>query len=326
MATAAPSAKTSTTAPLHSQSPVKTRTRLLANIREGTGRVIAAAASIMLRPMTAADRDLDGALLLSQAVRWPYRRDDWSVALALGQGVLVEADGRIMASALWWPYGDGFATCGTIIVSPDMQGRGLGRILMENLLTANSGRCILLNSTQEGHRLYESFGFRNSGSVHQHQAQTPMEAAQTPLSGNDSRVRAARPDDMPAILCIDENAFGAERTKLIAEFDRIGIAAVIERKGAVQGFAMCRPFGLGQAIGPIIARSAGDAQSLIRYFLRAKAGEFLRVDITGDSGLGDWLTAQGLPEVGNVTTMIRGMRPPVTGPERIHGLASQSFG
>jgi hypothetical protein len=74
---------------------------LLANICEGPERVIAAAASIMLRPMTAADRD--GALLLSQAVRWPYRRDDWSVALALGQGVLVEADGRIMASALWWP-------------------------------------------------------------------------------------------------------------------------------------------------------------------------------------------------------------------------------
>jgi GNAT superfamily N-acetyltransferase len=141
--------------------------------------------------MTAADRDLDGALLLSQAVRWPYRRDDWSVALALGHGVLVEADGRIMASALWWPYGDGFATCGIIIVSPDMQGRGLGRILMESLLTANSDRCILLNSTQEGHRLYEAFGFRDAGTVHQHQAQTPMEAAQTPLSGNDSRVRAA---------------------------------------------------------------------------------------------------------------------------------------
>ena len=149
----------------------------------------------------------------------------------------------------------------------------------------------MLNSTQEGHGLYKAFGFRDSGSVHQHPAQTPMEAAQTPVSGNDSRVHAARPDDMPTILRIEENAFGAERTKLIEEIDRIGIAPVIERRSRAR-LRHVPSFCLRQAIGPMIARSAGDAQSLVRYFLRAKAGEFLRVDITGDSGLGDWLTAR----------------------------------
>lgn len=276
--------------------------------------------------MTPADRDLDGVLLLSQAVRWPYRREDWRVALALGQGVLVESEDRILASALWWSYGDAFATCGSIIVSPDMQGRGVGRLLMDTLLTANKDRCVLLNATLEGLRLYEAFGFRSVGAVHQHQGPTPVEAARTSLSGHDRHVRPARPDDGPAILRIDENAFGAERTRLIAEFDRIGDAAVIERDGEAQGFAMCRPFGLGHAIGPIIARSGSDAQSLIRHFLRAKAGDFLRVDIPHDSGLGDWLTAQGLANVGTVTTMVRGIPPLTTGPERIFGLASQSFG
>jgi predicted N-acetyltransferase YhbS len=283
-------------------------------------------AAATLRPMTPTDRDLDGALRLSQAVRWPYRREDWRVALALGQGVLVESEGRILASALWWSYGDAFATCGTIIVSPDMQGQGLGRLLMDTLLTANKNRCVLLNATLEGLRLYEAFGFRSVGAVHQHQGPTPMEAARTPLSDHDRHVRPAQADDFPAIRRIDENAFGAERAILIAAFDRIGDAAVIERDGEVQGFAMCRPFGLGHAIGPIIARSAGDAESLIRHFLRAKSGDFLRVDIPNDSGLDDWLTAQGLPNVGTVTTMIRGNGPPAVGPERIFGLASQSFG
>lgn len=282
------------------------------------------AAPIMLRAMTPSD--LDGALPLSQAVGWPYRREDWSVALGLGHGVLAVADGRIVASALWWPYGDHIATCGIIIVSPAMQGRGIGRRLMELLLAANGDRGILLNSTEEGRRLYESFGFRDVGTVRQHQARLPADMAGMLPSSNGGRVRAARPDDMPAILRSDGNAFGAGRTNLIGEFLRIGSAAVIERDGTVQGFAICRPFGLGQAIGPVVARSAGDARSLIRHFLQAKAGEFLRIDIDGDSGLGAWLTALGLPEVGAVTTMVRGTRPPATGPERIHGLASQSFG
>ncbi len=286
----------------------------------------ATVAAATLRPMTPADRDLDGALLLSQAVRWPYRREDWRVALALGQGLLLESGDRILASALWWVHGGGFATCGTIIVSPDIQGRGIGRLLMDTLLAANKDRCVLLNATQEGLRLYEAFGFRSVGVVHQHQGLMPMDAARISPSGHDRRVRAARPDDFPAILRIDENAFGAERTRLIAEFDRVGSSAVIDRDGQVQGFAMCRPFGLGHAIGPIVARSASDAQSLVRHFLRANAGMFLRVDIPNDGGLGDWLTAQGLPNVGTVTTMIRGNRPPAAGPERIFGLASQSFG
>lgn len=286
--------------------------------------MIPATASIMLRAMTAAD--LDGALPLSQAVGWPYRREDWSVALGLGHGVLAVAGGRIVASALWWPYGDGLATCGIVIVSPSMQGRGLGRRLMDHLLAANGDRGILLNSTEEGRRLYESFGFRSVGTVRQHQAQIAADTILTPPSHDDGRIRAARLDDLLTMLSIDESAFGARRTKLITEFLRIGSAAVIERNGTVQGFAICRPFGLGHAVGPVVARSTEDARSLIRHFLQAKAGEFLRIDIDGESGLGDWLTAQGLPEVGAVTTMVRGTRPPASGPERIHGLASQSFG
>jgi hypothetical protein len=125
---------------------------------------------------------------------------------------------------------------------------------------------------------------------------------------------------------IDRHAFGADRTRLIEEFNRIGTAAVIDRGGIIQGFAMCRPFGRGYAVGPIIARTAYDAQLLIRYFINEKAGEFLRVDVTGDAGLGDWLTEQGLPDMGTEILMIRGQRPPVSGQERVFGLASRSFG
>ena len=76
----------------------------------------------------------------------------------------------------------------------------------------------------------------------------------------------------------------------------------------------------------MVATGAADAKALICHFLTANAGQTLRIDIGGESGLGPWLTEQGVPEVGQVTTMIRGKRPPISGPERMFALASQSFG
>lgn len=281
--------------------------------------------SIVLRPMTASARDIDGALALSQEVRWPHRRDDWSLSQTLGQGVLAEENGRIIGIAMWWPYGDAFATCGGIIVSPAMQGRGLGRALMAHLLEATGERAVLLSSTEAGRRLYQSFGFEDVGTAHQHQAQLPAAARIAPTEA-DKAVRKARAEDLPAMIEIDRQAFGADRTRLIEEFSRIGTAAVIDRDGIVQGFAMCRSFGHGNAVGPVITRTADDARLLIRYFINEKAGEFLRVDVTGDVGLGDWLTEQGLPDMGIEILMIRGQRPPASGQERVFGLASRSFG
>jgi len=279
--------------------------------------------SIDIRDMADSDTDLDGALALSRAVNWPYRKDDWRVAASLGHGVLAEADGRIVGSALWWPYGERLATFGMIIVSPAMQGQGIGRILMDSLLRQSGDRTVLLNSTEEGLALYRHHGFEAVGTVHQHQAWTPADsAANVPVAS----VRPFRPSDEAAIIDLDRHASGVDRTCLITRFMAIGETVLCEADGTLTGFAICRRFGHGYAIGPVIGQSSQDARSLIGYFLREKAGNFLRVDIPGDSRLGEWLEGLGLPEVGRVKTMVRGTRPPQTGPGRILALASQSLG
>ena len=279
--------------------------------------------SIKLRPMTGAARDLDAALRLSQSAGWAYRVEDWRVAQVLGQGVLAEVDGQVIASALCWPYGDAFATCGSIIVAPAMQGRGLGRALLTRLLELTGDRAVMLNSTAEGVRLYQSFGFKAVGSIHQHVAQT---SARHTEGAADPQVRTARADDLPALLQMDQRASGADRHRMIEELTLIGAVAVVQRDDRPIAYAICRPFGLGQVIGPVVAAEAADATALISYFLQTNPGQTLRIDIPGDSGLGPWLTAQGLPEVDQVTTMIRGKPPARPGPERVFALASQSFG
>ena len=283
--------------------------------------------SVALRPMTGATRDLECALQLSRAAGWSFRLEDWRIAQVLGRGVLAEESGQVIASALCWPYGDAFATYGSIIVAPAMQGRGLGRALLTRLLELTGDRAVMLNSTAEGRRLYQSFGFDSVGTVHQHVilGSTGQIAGRT-QSDADSQIRAARAEDLPAMIEMDQRAFGAGRSRMVQEFLKTGVAVVIECDGELRAYAICRPFGLGQVIGPVVATGAADAKALIRHFLTANAGQTLRIDIGGESGLGPWLTEQGVPEVGEVTTMIRGKRPPISGPERMFALASQSFG
>lgn len=277
---------------------------------------------IPLRKMD--DSDLEAAVALSTEVRWPYRIEDWRFAFGLGRGIVAEYDGRVVATAMWWPYADTYATCGMIIVSPSMQGSGLGRALMADLMRDTSGRTILLNSTLEGLRLYQAFGFESVGTVHQHQARiSPDAAASMPDVGE---VRPAAPGDLGAILDFDRLASDAERRLLLTELYKVGAAAVIERKKSIHGFAMCRRFGLGHAIGPVAAKNADDAMALVRYFIRCRAGEFLRVDASGDGGLSPCLNAIGLPEVGSVTTMVRGRRPKPSAGAHLFALASQSLG
>jgi len=283
---------------------------------------IAAIRPISIRAMS--DADTNRAIALSAEMGWPYRSEDWRFALGLGHGIVAECEGRLVASALWWPYGDAFATCGMIIVSSSMQRRGLGRTLMANLLRDMGERTILLNSTWEGLRLYEAFGFESVGTVYQHQAPTLADVSVSMSDVGD--IRPAAPFDLHAIFELDRRACDVVRKPLLAELYKAGATAVIERNGNIQGFAVCRRFGLGYTIGPVVAKNADDAKALILHFMRRKAGEFLRVDTPGDGGLSSWLTTVGLPEVGNVATMIRGHRPEPSTAARMFALASQSLG
>ena len=140
------------------------------------------------------------AVSLSSALGWPYRDEDWRFALELGHGVAIETDGRLVATALWWPYEQAFASFGMIIVAQQLQGQGIGRLLMDELLRHAGGRAIVLNSTREGYRLYERLGFAPCGQVNQHQAVLAAAPLESPANG---AVRPLRPDDMDAIRELD---------------------------------------------------------------------------------------------------------------------------
>lgn len=265
---------------------------------------------------------LEGALKLSQEMSWPYRLEDWDVALQLGQGFVLECAGTVIGTAAWWPYGETHASAGMIIVAKTAQGRGYGARLMDALLTSARPRSIALNSTAEGQALYQRRGFIPIGVIHQHQG-IPRGRYEPPPPG---LVRPMAASDFEAIMRLDRDATGLERRRMLEKLLHSGDGYVLQRDGMAGGYAISRLFGRGHVIGPVVAETATDAQALIEAALARLGSVFVRIDTSTTSQLGDWLEGIGLEQVGDATTMILGTPAPSSGPARVFAIPNQSFG
>jgi len=258
---------------------------------------------------------------LSAELRWPYREEDWRFALELGQGLAAEDGGRLVGTALWWPFEETFASCGMIIVTPSHQGRGIGRQLMDELLRRASGRTIILNSTREGRALYDRLGFVPCGEVSQHQAVL----AQAPAGPGAKGIRPFAMADMEAIRHLDRRASGMGRGALLEALFALGTGVVLERGGRIAGYACVRRWGRGVVIGPVVAQDTAQAKALVARLAAAHVGGFVRIDVTRED-LSLWLEEIGLPRVDRVVSMVRG-DPPLRVPDTtLYALSNQSLG
>ena len=103
--------------------------------------------------------------------------------------------------------------------------------------------------------------------------------------------------------------------------------SVIERDGEVAGFALCRRFGRGHVVGPVVAASEEDALALVAPHVAAHAGRFLRLDTREAEGrFRAYLEACGLSLFETGTLMALGRDRVPEGPARIYGMASHSLG
>ncbi|MBU6497090.1 MAG: GNAT family N-acetyltransferase [Rhodospirillales bacterium] len=271
----------------------------------------------LLRPLR--QSDLAAARRLSAAVDWPHRLEDWRVMRQLGDGVAATTEaGVLIGTALWWEFGSTASSLGMVLVRADWQGRGVGRALMQAGLRHIGPRGLMLNATDAGLALYRKLGFRPVGVVAQHQGvlrAPPPSRAET---------RRAQPADHAALIALDAQAFGAPRASALAQLFRDGVCHLVEKAGQITGFAIRRRFGLGQAVGPVVAANERDAISLIGACL---ATGFLRIDIADEwAELAGWLNGAGLSRVGTVTTMIRGDWPARGGAAHRFALVNQGIG
>ena len=252
--------------------------------------------------------DLDAAQALSAEVKWPHRLEDWRFALVYGAGVVAERDGRVVGTAVRWLWGNDRATLGLVIVSPDLQGQGIGRRLMEALLRDIGRRNVLLHATAEGQALYERLGFRRVGEVRQHQGIAATSAL--PMLAQGERLRPLDRHDGDVLAALDVKATGLPRPSVVRRLLSDEQIVVFERDGQAVGFSVLRRFGRGLAIGPVVAPDVASARALISHWCNLYAGQFLRIDVDAESGMPQWVESLGLQRAGTATAMVRGKLPP----------------
>ncbi|QKD05149.1 GNAT family N-acetyltransferase [Mesorhizobium loti] len=276
--------------------------------------------------------ELDRLHALSLSVGWPHRAEDWQFLRQSGQGlVALDEIGRVLGSAMWFTHGADFATVGMVITSPRLQTLGAGQWLMKRIFDRLVGHDLRLNATRAARRLYLSLDFQPEKTVYQCQGTARMQTKERPANIRGD-VRALDANDIPAVIALDATGFGVRRAALIERLFAHSAGYGLFKGDRLTAFALCRPFGRGHVVGPVVAESDADAVAIVRPHVADHSGSFLRIDTHMDHGeFAAFLSHSGMPVFDTVLTMSLGKRlsdfavgaavAPIT-----YALASQTLG
>ena len=255
-----------------------------------------------------ADIDVKRLHALSLAVGWSYRAKDWDLMRRVGRGIAaVDGIGRVFGSAMWFPQGDDFATIGLVITTPRIQAQGGGRWLMEQVFEQCGDRNLALNATRVAEHLYSSLGFAKEAIAYMRQGTVPSTLPAMPTL--DGELIALSSDNIASISDLDTRAFGHNREKMLAVLAESASICALRRGGGIVGYSMCREFGRGQLVGPLVAQNDQDAVQLTAVHLKKLTGQFVRVDTREKEGIFvEFLQQSGLDVAETVTTMSKGRR------------------
>lgn len=218
--------------------------------------------------------DIPGVVALSAAIGWDYSPEE--VETALAAGVMVgckSAAGTLVACAGLSGYGDRLTSLGMVMVHPEHQGRGLGKVVTQACMDEAGDRPIMLVATDAGKPLYEKLGFQTVSTLHKLIAPqfTPVRAVE-PVTG--------APPTFQEVLALDSAAFGASRkdflrARLAQSADQ---AWLRDAEGRLVGYALGIQSPVVRVIGPVVAPDAASALRLVETLASRHPGR-LRIDI-----------------------------------------------
>ncbi|MGW5867389.1 GNAT family N-acetyltransferase [Streptomyces sp. NPDC055239] len=254
-------------------------------------------------------RDLTACADLSQDRGWPREDHKWGLLLSAGTGYGIDdpdGDGLIAACVVT-QYGPqerpGLGAIGMVLVAERHARKGLGRRLMRYVVEGAGTTPLTLHATPNGRPLYEQLGFKTTGRAEMVRG-TFIPGGPLP----DVATRPATAEDLPALVRLDTEVFGLDRThvltRLPAFVDQLRVA---EADGTITGYAGAWPNMETHVIGPLIARDTETAQALIAS-LAAGSDRPLRTDIdVRHEELLAWVKERGLAPVAFNAVMTYGV-------------------
>ncbi|WP_437045950.1 GNAT family N-acetyltransferase [Streptomyces sp. enrichment culture] len=253
-------------------------------------------------------RDRTACADLSENRGWPREEHKWGFLLTAGRGYGIDdPDGGLAAACVVTLYGPherpALAAIGMVLVAERHSRRGVGRRLMRHVLSAMDTTPVILHATPHGRPLYEELGFKVIG-------RAEMVRGNLVPSGDSPRIatRAATAEDLGAMLRLDEEVFGADRTHILTRLpafaDQLRVA---EEDGRLIGYAAAWPNMDTHVVGPLIARDTETAKALL-VSIAAHTDRPLRTDIdVRHTELLTWVKERGLASVASHAVMAYGI-------------------
>ncbi|MEU7111764.1 GNAT family N-acetyltransferase [Streptomyces sp. NPDC046182] len=249
--------------------------------------------------------DLTACADLSEDRGWPREEHKWNLLLTAGTGYGIDdPDGKgLIAASVVTSYGPGLSAIGMVLVAERYARRGVGRRLMHHVVTEAGDTPLTLHATPNGQPLYEQLGFVHTGRAEMLKGHF---TATEPVP--EIAIRAATAEDLQAVLRLDAEIFGLDRTHMITRLpafaDHLRVA---EEDGEITGFAAAWPNMDTHVVGPLIARDTATAQALVAA-LAAATDRPLRTDIdVRHEALLTWLKANGLASIAFNAVMVRSL-------------------
>ncbi|RVU27247.1 GNAT family N-acetyltransferase [Streptomyces antnestii] len=224
-------------------------------------------------------RDLAACADLSEDRGWPREEHKWGLLLAAGTGYGIDdPDGGLVTACVVTDYGPPrrptLSAIGMVLVAERHARRGIGRRLMHHVVEQAGATPLTLHATPYGRPLYEELGFKVIG-------RAEMVCGHFTPGGHTPSVatRAATAEDLSAILRLDGEVFGTDRTHILTRLpafaDQLRVA---EDDGELIGYAAAWPNMDTHVVGPLIARDTATAKALVTS-LAAGTDRPLRTDI-----------------------------------------------
>ncbi|WP_327235635.1 GNAT family N-acetyltransferase [Streptomyces sp. NBC_01317] len=263
--------------------------------------------ALPIRRLTLAD--LTACADLAEERGWAREEHKWGLLLTAGTGYGIDApEGKgLAAMCVTTSYGPALTTFGMMIVAGRFGRQGLGRRLLTHAMREAGDIPFALYATAQGRPLYEQLGFHAVGDTHT--VRGPFRSPEPPTAtSGTATTRPATADDLSALVRLDNEVFGIDRTHLLARLpsftDRLRVA---ENGTTITGYAGIWPSTSCDVVAPLIAQDTDTAYALI-HALAAGTDRPVRLDIDArHTDLLDRLKHSGLDLISSTTTMTRGI-------------------
>jgi GNAT superfamily N-acetyltransferase len=278
--------------------------------------------------------DLPGCQRLAEDREWGKEDRKWRFLFAVGDVYGIDdGNGGLAATVVSTPYGRDVAAISMVLVAKRYERRGLGGRIMRHAMDEAGTASLCLTATEMGRPLYERLGFRPVGTCTTYTGVIGGPSRQG--AGGPSRQGAggsgrqgvsvpATPADMAAVHALDTEVFGAERTQVVEGLPSFCATFNVVRDGSgIAGFGGVW-WNDGQAlVGPVVARDAGTALSLVDEIVPPGP---VRLDIDDrHPELVAWAEKRGLSPFFSTTVMEYG-EPVANDPARLFLPVAQALG